>query len=78
MPRHLEAECAAEEAALRAATARDRVKIADFEKHANATIRGLQAVQKAVEEAILERDRAAAKQKQRGVNRAVRAVLVRG
>lgn len=76
MPRHFEAECAAEEAALRAATARDSTQIADFKKRTNATIHGLQAVQKAAEEAILERDWAAGKQNQGGVKRTVRAAGV--
>ena len=72
--RHHEAECAADETALRAATARDQARLAEFVVRADEACRGLRAVQKALDELVYEQDRALAKQKQHVANRAVRKV----
>jgi hypothetical protein len=52
----LEEACAAEEAALRAATIRDRAKGDDFERKANQTLYELEQVQKDAEELIFDMD----------------------
>lgn len=51
-----EKECVAEEAALRAATLRDRAKLNDFVSRGDWALRGLKAVEKAAEEAVFEMD----------------------
>lgn len=53
----LEAECAAEEASLRAATTRDRQRLGQFEIRAAKLLQELREVSKSAEEAVFDMDR---------------------